>query len=186
MYRVSQYQAFQRSYFFLLFLLFPTFLKGFLLFPTFSKKLLLFLLFSSPELCSGWAIVIALRPASDVRPSLSVCPSVNNFKRHLWNHWTDFFQILPEALVGWGTIKLLKLCGLGLTLCPHTCFRNMTLVYNYRITYLASSLKLLVRKWSNLAWMIVWRTFCKNIKIVPVGQMCRSRELKIDQNGKIF
>ena len=34
-------------------------------------------LFSSPELCSGWAIVITFRP-------LSVRPSVNIFKQLLW------------------------------------------------------------------------------------------------------
>ena len=63
-------------------------------------------LFSSPELCSGWAIVITFRPSS-VHPS--VRPSVNNFKRLLlWNRWANFAQISYGASLGWGNEKLLK------------------------------------------------------------------------------
>ena len=63
-------------------------------------------IFSSPELCSGWAIVIIFRPSS-VRPSIR--PSVNIFKRLLlWNRWANFAQISYGASLGWGNEKLLK------------------------------------------------------------------------------
>ena len=63
-------------------------------------------LFSSPELCSGWAIVITFRPSS-VRAC--VCPSVNIFNRLLlWNRWANFAQISYGASLGWGNEKLLK------------------------------------------------------------------------------
>ena len=66
--------------------------------------------FSSPELCSGWAIVITFRPSS-VHPSVrpSVRASVNIFKRLLlWNRWANFAQISYGASLGWGNEKLLK------------------------------------------------------------------------------
>ena len=60
------------------------------------------LFFSSPELCSGWAIVITFRPPS-------VRPSVNIFKRLLlWSRWANFAQISYEASLGWGNERLLK------------------------------------------------------------------------------
>ena len=59
-------------------------------------------IFSSPELCSGWAIVITFRPSS-------VRPSVNIFKRLLlWSRWVNFAQISYGASLGWGNEKLLK------------------------------------------------------------------------------
>ena len=74
--------------------------------------------FSSPELCSGWAIVITFRPSSvrpSVRPSVrasvrpSVRPSVNIFKRLLlWSRWANFAQISYGASLGWGNERLLK------------------------------------------------------------------------------
>ena len=67
-------------------------------------------IFSSPELCSGWAIVITFRPSSvcpSVRPSFR--PSVNIFKRLLlWSHWANFAQISYGASLGWGNKRLLK------------------------------------------------------------------------------
>ena len=63
-------------------------------------------LVSSPELCSGWAIVITFRPSS-VHPC--VRPSVNIFKQLLlWNRWANFAQISYGASLGWGNKKLLK------------------------------------------------------------------------------
>ena len=70
--------------------------------------------FSSPELCSGWAIVITFRPSSvrlcvraSIRPSMH--PSVNIFKwLLLWNGWANFAQISYGASLGWGNEKLLK------------------------------------------------------------------------------
>ena len=57
-------------------------------------------IFSSPQLCSGWAIVITFRPSS-VRAS--VRPSVNIFKRLLlWSRWANFAQISYGASLGWG------------------------------------------------------------------------------------
>ena len=59
-------------------------------------------IFSSPELCSGWAIVITFRPSS-------VRPSVNIFKRLLlWSRWTNFAQISYGASWGCGNERLLK------------------------------------------------------------------------------
>ena len=53
--------------------------------------------FSSPELCSGWAIVITFRPC------------VNIFKRLLlWSRWANFAQISYGTSLGWGNERLLK------------------------------------------------------------------------------
>ena len=58
--------------------------------------------FSSPELCSGWAIVITFCPSF-------VCPSVNTFKRPLLRScWASFAQISCGASLGWGNKRLLK------------------------------------------------------------------------------
>ena len=60
------------------------------------------LFISSPELCSGWAIVITFRPSF-------VRPSVNIFKRLLlWSRWVNFAQISYGASLGWGKELLLK------------------------------------------------------------------------------
>ena len=57
--------------------------------------------FSSPELCSGWAIVITFRSC--------VHPSVNIFKRLLlWSRWANFAQISYGASIGWRNEILLK------------------------------------------------------------------------------
>ena len=65
-----------------------------------------FFFFSSPELCSGWAIVITFR--ASVRPY--VRPSVNIFKRlPLWNRWANFSQISYGASLGWGELKIAKM-----------------------------------------------------------------------------
>ena len=76
------------------------------------------LFLSSPELCSGRAIVITFRPSSiraSVRASVCLCvrpsvrPSVNIFKRLLlYNRWANFAQISYGASLGWGNEKLLK------------------------------------------------------------------------------
>ena len=59
--------------------------------------------FSSPELYSGWAIVITFRPPS-VRPSVCSCvrASVNIFKRLLWSRWANFAQISYGVSLGGG------------------------------------------------------------------------------------
>ena len=49
-----------------------------------SDGILSFPVFSSPELCSGWAIVITFC----VSP---VHPSINSLKRQLQSHWSDLF-----------------------------------------------------------------------------------------------
>ena len=55
--------------------------------------------FSSPELCSGWAVVITFRP-------LSVRLSVNIFKSLLfWSPWANFAQISYGISLGWGGTK---------------------------------------------------------------------------------
>ena len=57
----------------------------------------LYILISSPELCSGWAIVITFSP------------SVNIFKRLLlWSRWANFAQISYGASLGWENERLLK------------------------------------------------------------------------------
>ena len=59
-------------------------------------------IFSSPELFSGWAIVITFHPSS-------VHSSVNIFKRLLlWSRLASFAQISYGASLGWGEEKLLK------------------------------------------------------------------------------
>ena len=67
-------------------------------------------LISSPELCSGWAIVITFRPSSvHASVRLSVRPPVNIFKwLLLWSCWANFAQISYGASLGWGNEKLLK------------------------------------------------------------------------------
>ena len=65
-------------------------------------------LISSPELCSGWAIVITFRPSS-VHPCLRPCVRPLTFSNDLlWNRWANFAQISYGASLGWGNEKLLK------------------------------------------------------------------------------
>ena len=53
--------------------------------------------FNSPELCSGWAIVITFHL------------SINIFKwLLLWSRWASFAQISCGASLGWGSKRLLK------------------------------------------------------------------------------
>ena len=53
--------------------------------------------FNSPDLCSGWAIVITFPP------------SINIFKwLLLWSRWANFAQISCGASLGWGNERLLK------------------------------------------------------------------------------
>ena len=60
-----------------------------------------FYLFSSPDLCSGWAIVISFHAC--------VRPSVNIFKQRLLRSpWANFVQISYGASLGWGNERLLK------------------------------------------------------------------------------
>ena len=56
-----------------------------------------FFFFNSPDLCSGWAIVITFPP------------SINIFKwLLLWSRWANFAQISCGASLGWGNERLLK------------------------------------------------------------------------------
>ena len=63
-------------------------------------RLALKCLFSSPDLCSGWAIVITFC-LSSVRP-LTFSNDL------LWSHWANFAQISYGTSLGWGNERLLK------------------------------------------------------------------------------
>ena len=86
-------------------------------------------IYSSPELCSGWAVLITFRP--------SASPSVNIFKRLLlWSCWVNFAQISYGASLDWGEWKIAKMVAVHWPRwlpCPYMVkiFKNL-LLHNRR------------------------------------------------------